>query len=218
MENKWKPSFLKKNERFKDVPDYKSSFLFNEESIFKKETKYECTVKQFPTLGDTIKDNKNIQNNKNDILLKKNTLLEKKSTYNDNEFPVLVGSLKDNKTEKKSKSSNWINIINKEAPKNDKVINNDTQEYICNENQWTEQDSLEEYFDVMNSDIMLDINDNITSYCNEKYLPFYDIYDKYSNLVDFIKQNSTKYSKLFDKTQTLSDSEENNEDELNETI
>ena len=177
----WKPSFIKKNEKFKNIPNKMNTIWNNknENSFFGKKTN-QCII-------------------------------------DDNNFPLLAGkkeiTINSNK-EPRKQSSKWLDIAKKEVKvenKNNKVkIKEDIQI-----EEWNEMDSKDEHFDLMHSDDMLDINNVIISYCKEKNLPFYDNYNRFNNLVDFIKDTSSIYHDIFkEKAENKEEDEDCDEEEL----
>ena len=155
---------------------------------------------------------------KNRFFSKKEPIEKKKYDYKEEDFPDLNKSNKDIHINEKNdidEKNNWCNIINRNKPiqveKKKKFINKTKME------EWNEEDEVNEKFDLFYTDTMLAIHYSIKEYCKEKVLPFYNKYDSYYNLVEFIKDNSSIYNTLYNIDESNSD--ENDLDiELNENI
>lgn len=156
---------------------------------------------------------------KNEFFSKKEPIEKKNYDYKDDDFPDLnkcKKSKKDTENESESeneKKNNWCDIINKQKPEKveskKKIIQNKKIE------EWCEEDQVNEKFDLFYTDVMLDIHYTIRDYCKEKFLPFYNKYDSYHNLVKFIKDNSSIYNSLYSDEESESDETEL-ESEFNE--
>lgn len=146
---------------------------------------------------------------------KKNNFFENKKNYkhNENDFPSLG---KNNNSKTENKNTEWSNIIKKNVT--DENIENivNTKKKIENKKKrnilWTEEDTKDEHFDILHSDTMLDIHNEIISYCIEKNLPFYNSYDKFYNFIDLVKNTSSEYDNM------LNDNIEEEEDQDDEDI
>jgi (p)ppGpp synthase/HD superfamily hydrolase len=147
----------------------------------------------------------------------------KRYTHSDKNFPTLGSITNSEETTKMSsidtsakppQSSNWIDYV---KTKSEVVeIKNIIVEEEVNTKKWTNEDSLDEYFDLLHMDTILDINDAIIEYCNEKHLPYYDSYDKLYNLVELVKYTSTEYSNMFNEKGNNDGDENEDEYEMEE--
>ena len=154
---------------------------------------------------------------KNKFFSKKEHIEKKKNyDYKDNDFPDLNKCKKDTEVENEvenEKKNDWLEITNKHKPEkvetNKKIIK--TKKII----EWCEEDEVNEKFDLFYTNTMLDIHYAIKEYCQEKFLPFYNKYDSYHNLVEFIKDNSSIYNSLYSDEESESDETEL-ESEFNE--
>jgi len=175
--NSWKPSCIKNNDKFKNIPN-KMEFTWTKEkkdSIFGSTNKYKLDDTNFPTLGgskfkEKKKENKVIW----DINMNVESKLKSKVKKDiDNDVEGYV----------------WLKNANE-------VDNNEFKE-IIKATEWTKEDSIDEYFDVLHTDTIIDIHESIISYCREKNLPYYDSYDRFYNLINLVKDYSTIYSNMF---------------------
>ena len=191
----WKPSCIKNNDKFKNIPN-KMEYSWNKgkrDSIIGNK-RYTHNDVNFPTLGNSKVDKKVEKNVEKKVEWKVEKNVEKKVEW---------------KVVKKvnMKVEPGLVLLNTEDDKN-----RDTVDETDKVHEWTEEDSIDEYFDVLHTDTILDIHDSILSYCNEKNLPYYDSYDKFYNLVHLVKDNSTVYSNMFKEDEHLENNE--NEDEI----
>ena len=183
----WKPSCIKNNDKFKNIP-IKMEYSWNKgkrDSIIGNK-RYTHNDVNFPTLGNSKVEKK--------VEWKVDKKVEKKVEW---------------KVDKKGnmKVEPGLVLLNTEDDKN-----RDTVDEPDKVHEWTEEDSIDEYFDVLHTDTILDIHDSILSYCNEKNLPYYDSYDKFYNFVHLVKDNSTVYSNMFKEDEHVENNE--NEDEI----
>ena len=156
---------------------------------------------------------------KNKFFSKKELIEKKKYDYKEEDFPDLNKLNKDVIINEKNDiygKNNWCNVINRNKPiqvekKKKKIVK------IKKNIEWCEEDEVNEKFDLFYTNTMLDIHYAIKEYCQEKFLPFYNKYDSYHNLVEFVKDNSSIYNSLYSDKE--SESDENDLDiELNENI
>jgi len=205
----WKPSCIKNNDKFKNIPN-KMEYTWNKgkkDSIIGGKKKYKLDDANFPILGKSKVEKKvewKIHNN-----------IEKKVEWkvdNKVEWKVKTNKKKKEKfIDKKIQLEGyiWLKNINE-------VDNNEVKETV-KATGWTEEDSIDEYFDVLHTDTILDIHDSILSYCTEKNLPYYDSYDNFYNLVHLVKDNSTIYSNMFKEDENV-ENNENEEEIIDEEI
>ena len=195
----WKPSCIKNNDKFKNIPN-KMEYSWNKgkrDSIIGNK-RYTHNDVNFPTLGNSKVEKK--------VEWKVDKKVEHKVEWNvDKNVEHKVGDRVEKKfTMKVETGLVWLNTWDDE--------NGDIVDEPDKVHEWTEEDSIDEYFDVLHTDTILDIHDSILSYCNEKNLPYYDSYDKFYNLVHLVKDNSTVYSNMFKEDEHVENNE--NEDEI----
>ena len=213
----WKPSCIKNNEKFKNIPN-KMEYGWNKgkkDSIIGRKKQYKLDDANFPTLGTSKvekkvekkvewKVDKKVEHKVSERVDKKVEWKVEKNVEKKVEWKV------DKKVKIKVESGLvWLNTKDDE--------NGDIVERTDKVQEWTEEDSIDEYFDVLHTDTILDIHDSILSYCNEKNLPYYDSYDKFYNLVHLVKDNSTVYSNMFKEDEDV-ENNENEEEIIDEEI
>ena len=191
----WKPSCIKNNDKFKNIPN-KMEYSWNKgkrDSIIGNK-RYTHNDVNFPTLGNSKVEKKVEWKVDKKVEWKVEKNVEKKVEW---------------KVDKKVniKVEPGLVLLNTWDDENGDIVDGTDKVQ-----EWTEEDSIDEYFDVLHTDTILDIHDSILSYCNEKNLPYYDSYDKFYNLVHLVKDNSTVYSNMFKEDEHLENNE--NEDEI----
>lgn len=152
--------------------------------------------------------------------------VKNKYEYSDELFPSLGPSDKKNKIEQSSctddEEEGWTEVISKnknEIKKKEEVIIEKEEEKI----DWDEDDSLDEYFEIMNSGLIADINIYMSDFCKECGIHVYNSYDKGHNLMNLIKETSTEYDEVFIKNkekeeEEQQEEEENEDDDQNEGL
>ena len=198
-------SFIKKD-KFKDIPN-KMEFTWNkrkEENILGSKIK-KCKIDDtnFPSLGK--KDN-------NTMKMKCKTEDENNSqkVWNSEKKVNWENSIKEEKKDDIEKDTGFV-WLGKNVNTESNTINENQKTEESKLNEWTEEDEIDEYFETLHKDTLLDLHETIISYCNEKNLPFYDSYDRFYNFINLVKDNSTAYNKMFIKEET--EENENNEEE-----
>ena len=191
----WKPSCIKNNDKFKNIPN-KMEYSWNKgkrDSIIGNK-RYTHNDVNFPTLGNSKVEKKVEWKVDKKVEWKVEKNVEKKVEW---------------KVDKKVniKVEPGLVLLNTWDDENGDIVDGTDKVQ-----EWTEEDSIDEYFDVLHTDTILDIHDSILSYCNEKNLPYYDSYDKFYNLVHLVKDNSTVYSNMFKEDEDVENNE--NEDEI----
>ena len=163
------------------------------------------------------------------------TVVEKKKRnkyeYSDELFPTLGpgdGDVLEKSSSTKLEQSEeddgegWTEVISK-----NKNPIEQKEEIIVEKEQdievWDEEDSLEEYFEIMNSGLVADINIFMSDFCKECGVHIYNSYDRGHNLINLIKETSTEYDDIFIKDneeKIVEDAleEENEEDAQNENL
>lgn len=151
--------------------------------------------------------------------------IKNKYEYSDELFPSLSKSNKKNKVVEESCENNneeWTEVISKntnEIKKKEEVIIEKEEEKI----DWDEDDSLDEYFEIMNSGLIADINIYMSDFCKECGIHIYNSYDRGHNLMNLIKETSSEYDDIFIKNKEKLEEEEeqeedNEEDEQNDNF
>lgn len=156
----------------------------------KKRNKYEYSNELFPTLGPGD-----------------GSVLEKSS------------STKLEQSDEEEDDEGWTEVISKnknEIKKKEEVIIEKEEE----KEKWCNEDSLDEYFEIINSGLVADINTFMGDFCKECGIHVYNSYDRGHNLINLIKETSTEYDEVFIKDEEKAEEEEdeNEEDAHNENL
>jgi hypothetical protein len=142
------------------------------------------------------------------------SFLKKGCVMDKSNFPKLMDDSNFPKLSESSKpvDDGWIKVAKTEGVQivEKKIVETES----IKKNEWTDEDTIDEYFELKYSDIIHDINDEIKLYCSDKLLPFYDSYSRVNNLVDLIKNSSTEYDNMFTIADDDEEEEELEDDEL----
>ena len=147
------------------------------------------------------------------LTFKKEDKINENFIYDEELFPCL-GDYQNNKKEENNKENNneWCDILkqNKEKIK----IKEEKKEIILQKIEWTEEDDLDEYFNIMYGDFVTNISLYTEDYCYANGLTIYNKYDKCYNLFDLVKYTSTEYNNIFKKHQENKEEEEKMDEEI----
>ena len=141
---------------------------------------------------------------------------KKKEIFNYDEelFPCLGDHSNNKKEEEDNKENNndWCSAL-KNNTKEIK-IKEEKKEIIQQKIEWTEEDDLDEYFNIMYSDFITNISLYMEDYCYANGLSIYNKYDKCYNLFDLVKYTSTEYNNIFKKHEENKEEEEKMDEEI----